>query len=146
MHSRTINEILDYEITPHIAGYGVKKLFHRVSVKCQVCANKLSCSCNLNQMRKIGISCNIEHIDLRDEGGLLWPSKIVAMLTGAIIKLFEWILASNNLMNYYCTSCSSSCAGLLVLKSIVNDILSNLPVLNVWKGEYRWCHSCPKEY
>ena len=113
-----------------IAGYRVKKLFDRKSVNCKAFVDKLSYGHNLDKMNKMRFPHNVEYVDFRYDGGLLWPSRIVVMLTGVVIKLFEQILASEDFMNDYYTSCSSSSIALLFLKSMVFDIMSNSNYFN----------------
>ena len=98
-----INEILEHKITRHIAGWGIKKLMDRTPVKFQVCLNKLTCRFGreIDAMTKNIISCDIEHVDMRDEGGLRWPYRIIVMLTGIIIKKFERFLDCEDWMNEY---------------------------------------------
>ena len=64
---------------PCIAGYGIKKLFNIVTIKCQVRRNKLSYGHGgkLNILHKSRIAHNMSCIDMRDEGGLIWTSRIV---------------------------------------------------------------------
>ena len=76
---------------------------------------------------------------MRDEGGLRWPSKIIVVLTGTIIKIFERFLECEDHVNDYFISCSSSRVALLTLKRMVHDIMSNSPIFNAWKGQ---CHLC----
>ena len=59
-------------------------------------------------------------IDLRDKGGLIWPSRIVVLISGAIVKLFEWFLNSDAKMIDCHMSCSSSRTILMALKDVID--------------------------
>lgn len=40
---------------------------------------------NIDDAKKHSVSCDMSRIDARDKGGLIWPSKLIVMLSGAII-------------------------------------------------------------
>ena len=81
------NNTLNHDIIPYVAGHGIKKLFDKVTIKCHVCTNKLSYGLGhtINLSVKSRISYNISCVDVRDEGGLMWTSRIVVFLCGTII-------------------------------------------------------------
>ena len=37
-----MQNILKYKITPHVAGYGVKKLFSKTGINCKACTNNIT--------------------------------------------------------------------------------------------------------
>ena len=41
-NNESIIHVLNHDVIPYIAGYGIKKLFNRVTIKCQACRNKSS--------------------------------------------------------------------------------------------------------
>ena len=55
-------------------------------------------------------------IELRDEGALIWTSRIVAIMADIIINFFEQFLHNTELKSDYCISCSSSRVALLTFK------------------------------
>ena len=65
------------------------------------------CGINIDDAKKHSVSCNTSHIDARNKGGLIWPSKLIVILLGSMIKIFERFVQSENLMNDYHASCSS---------------------------------------
>ena len=94
---------------------------------------------NIDDAKKHSMSCDMSCIDLRDKGGLIWPSKLIVMLSGSIIKIFERFIQSENLMNDYYASCSSSRVALLALKNLLNDLMSESLFFNAFKGKCRLC-------
>ena len=115
---------------------------------CKVCLNKLTCGFGreLDATRKKAMSCNEKHIGMRDGGGLRWPSKIIVMLTGIIIKIFERFLECDDHMNDYFISCSSSRIALLTLKSMAHEMTLNSSIFNAWKGQCHLCRSYLMKY
>ena len=89
-----INDIPDHKITPCIAGYVVKKLLGNSPIKWKAFLNKITCGhgFKLNSSFKSIIPHNPLHIELRDEGALIWPSRIVVTMAGIIIKKFDIFL------------------------------------------------------
>ena len=78
-------------------------------------------------------------MDLRDKGGLIWPSKIVVLLAGLIIKVFETFLDSENVMNERYLAASSSRIVLTALDEIIMDMLLKSHLHNAFKGECKHC-------
>ena len=136
-----IKNILSNEIIPYIAGFGLKKLLNRIDLKCLTCSNKIIYGCNLSNARINELPYNTTYIKLRDNGGLIWPSRIIVLLTGLNIKIFETFINSENMMNEYYLASSSSCTMLATLKEIIWDIVSKSCTFNAFKGE---CFSCQK--
>ena len=124
-NSTITNEILTNPIVPHVAGHGLKKLFKRIPDKCLCCRIKLMHGINIDGANKHSMSYDTSHIDLRDKGGLIWPSKLIVMLPGSIIKIFERFIQLENLMNDHCASCSSSRVALLALKMSSTTLCQN---------------------
>ena len=110
---------------PQIAGYDVKKLLDRHPIKCLACLNKIAYENGqtLNDHNKNRIPCNTSCIDLRDEGGLRCPSTIIVMFTRIIIKLSDFFLNSEELMNDYHKSCSILRVTLLTFKEMGHEML-----------------------
>ena len=137
-----INDILNHKILPHIAGWGVSTLFKRTPVACKACVNKLTYGIGeVLHFSKYGtMPCNVECIAMRDEDGLRWPSKIIAILTGVIIKVFQRFLDCENCTNDYCISCSSSRVCLLTLKGIMHNVMHCSAIFNAWKGQCNLCN------
>ena len=78
-------------------------------------------------------------MNLRDKGGLVWPSKIVVLLTGLTIKVFETFLDSENMMNECYLAASSSRIVLTALDEIIMDTLLKSHLHNAFKGECKCC-------
>ena len=90
--------------------------------------------CYLCSMRRILISWNEWCTELKDNVDLIWKSKIIALLSGLIIKVFDIFISSKNKTNECYLSCSSSHAVLITLKDIIYEIVSKSFVLNAFKG------------
>ena len=91
-------------------------------------------------MTKNRVSCDAEHVDMRDEGGLRCPSRITAILTGMII-FFERFLDCEDWMNECFLSCFSSRVAFLALKGMAHKMMPISPVFSVWKGNCKSCRS-----
>ena len=132
-----------HDIIPCIAGFGVKKLFGKVTIKCRLCTNALSHGHGrtINALAKSAITCNAHCINMRDEGGLMWPSHVAVLLCGIIIKCFEKILNSNSLMKDCSMSCSNSRVALLAVKEMVHESIARAPNFNTFKDT---CDACGK--
>ena len=61
-------------------------------------------------------------MNLRDKGGLIWPSKIVVFVAGLIIKSSETFLDSEVIMNECYLAALSSRIVLTALKEIIIEI------------------------
>ena len=109
-NSHVVKQIIDHKITPWIAGYDVKKLLHRFPTKFPVCLNAITHGYGhtLNKSNKNRIPYHTSCMNLRDEGCLGHPSRIITTIAGIIINSFERILNTAELINYYHKSCSSS--------------------------------------
>jgi len=127
------------EITPYIAGFGLKKLFKKSNPKCNTCRNKLTYGHDTSDERKKSVGYNILFMNLRDKGGLIWPSKIVVLMTGLTIKAFESFLDSENMMNEYYIAASSSRIVLTALDEIIRDIFLKSYLHNAFKGDCKNC-------
>ena len=135
----------------HVALWDQEIIWYRTPIKCHECLNKLGHT--LDHAVKNRIQCNISHIDLRDEGGLTWPSKIEVLICGIVINIFERFLNSDSLKNDYFASCSSSRVALLTFKEMVQEVISNSHTFNVFKGvdvpyhlfPSTWLGSAPRE-
>ena len=134
-----INSILKHDIIPYIAGYGVKKLMNRTPIYCIECLNTVSHGRNMTDNEKLFMEYNISYMELRDEGGLIWPSKIIVIMYGIIKIIFEEFLQSETLLNDYHHSCSSSRVALMTLKEIIFDIIKESSIFN---DAIRTCNSC----
>ena len=84
---------------PYLAGYRLKKIFDRVPIKYQMCANKLMNGKNLDSTAKTLMSHNISCIKVRCKGGLMLRSRIVIIIVGLIIKLFKLLINSEIMTN-----------------------------------------------
>ena len=118
-------------ITPRTAGFDLKK--SHTCVKYKAYSNKLMHEHDLDRMIKNTMSCDVSHIETRDKGGLMWPSKITALLTGLIMIFFEKLLNSEEKFNACCLSFLSSRTALKTLKETILEIKSNSCVFNVFK-------------
>ena len=103
---KVINGIQDHKITPCISSYGVKKLLGNRPIKEKVFLNKIMCVHNyeLNSSFKSIIAHKKLHIELRDEGVLTWPSRIVVIIAGIIINFlnfFDFFLHNTELKSDY---------------------------------------------
>lgn len=114
---------------PCIAAYGVKKLINRMPIKCIECLNTVSHGWNIANNDKLFVEHNISHIELRDDGGLIWPSKIIIIVRGIIKTIFERFLQSETLLNDY-HHCSSSCVALITLKQMLLDMIKDSTMFN----------------
>ena len=119
-----IKQIIDYKITLHIAGCGLKKLLDRCPMQCPVCLNTITCrhGHTWNDSGKNLIQCDTSCITLRDEGGLRCHSRIIVVSTGTIIKFFDFF-NSVELTNYYHKSCSIPRLTLLTFKEMAHEML-----------------------
>ena len=89
---KVINDIPDHKIILCIEDYGINKLLRNRPIKCKMCLNKITCrhGYELNSSFKSIIAHSTLYIELRDEGDLIWPSRIVVILAGGIIIYFEF--------------------------------------------------------
>ena len=77
----------------------------------------------LNSSFKSIIGHNTLYIELRDEGGLIWPSRIAVIMASVIINFFELFLYESELNSNYCISCSSTRVDLLMFKEMMHEII-----------------------
>ena len=139
LNTTTIKEILSHLIIPYIARYGLKKLLKRTPDNCVCCRNKVMYGINIDDARKSSIAYDISYIHVRDKDSLIWPSKLIVILSGMIIKLFEQFIQSENFMNDYYESCSFSYVALLALKNVVYNMISSSLFFNAFQGKCRSC-------
>ena len=126
-NNEQVTKIINHKITPCIAGCRLTKLMKRTPIKCHSCINKsiYGQGCTLSYQSKRLMSCNTTYLELRDEGGLLWPSKIMACIAGMMKSFFDYFLSSEDLLNDYLVSCPSSRIDLLAMKNVTHDMMSN---------------------
>ena len=77
---------------PNIAGCGFKKILKRTPTTCACCKNKLICGIDIGDIQKNLITHNKKHIELRDKGVLIWPSKLTVVLSGTIVIFLNGFL------------------------------------------------------
>ena len=94
-NNEQITKILNQKIKPCIAGHGLIILTKRTPIKSQQCINKsiYGKGYTLSYQSKSLIAYNTTYLELRDEGGLLWPSRITACIAGMTTSFFEYFLA-----------------------------------------------------
>ena len=78
---------------------------------------------------------NISHMNLRDNGDLMWLSKIIVLIAGLIAKAFGTFLNSEVMMNECYLASSSSRIVLTALKEIIIEILLKSCMYDAFKGE-----------
>ena len=82
---------------------------------------------------------NILFMNLRDKGSLVWPSKIVVLLTGLTIKVFKTFLHSENIMNEYYIAASLSHIVLTGLDEIIRNIFFKFHLYSAFKEDCKYC-------
>ena len=66
------------------------------------------------------IKHNMKHMNLRDEGGLIWPKMNTATLYGIVVTAFNKIIENSTFIKKLQSSTTPSRAGLKVVRDTVN--------------------------
>ena len=132
-------DILEHKIIPYVAGFALKKLMDKCQINCTSCVSKMMHGRNLCGEKIKSLCYNTSCMEIRDEGGLLWPTKEIIFIGGYVIKFFEHFLKSENLLKEYYSSCSSSRMALMAIKKIMSDSIKALTSLDSLTGT---CTSC----
>ena len=78
-----------------ISRYGLKKLMNRNPIKYVTCINKLMLGCNISDNAKTMTKYNKSCMEIRDEGGLMWPTEEIVLIGGLAINFFKRLLRHN---------------------------------------------------
>ena len=81
-----------------MSGCCVKKLTKNKIDECKECIDLFSHGTRLTNEEKGYLEHNMQFINLRDEGGLIWPNMIVVTLCGIVVTTFHAIMNNETMM------------------------------------------------
>ena len=97
---------------PCTSGYILKKMLDRNKFECSEFAKCFSYGKNICDEEKIYQEWNISYLNLRENGGLMWPKLNAVMLFGLVLNALYNILNNEEIMNDFSESTTSSSIGL----------------------------------
>ena len=112
---------------------------NQMLIKCIKCLNTVSHRWNMTNDDKLFMECNILHMELRDEGGLIFLLKVVVIIHRIIKIIFEESFQIETLLNDYYHSYSSSQVVLITLKQILLNIIKDS---TIFIEIIQHCNSC----
>ena len=102
-----------------------KKITKNKIGECEECIEKISCGTNLNEDEKTCLECNIHFMNVRDEGGLMWPKMNAVALCGIAITTFQAIMNDEKIMLDSQSSTTPIRVGLKATRDLLHEKTHN---------------------
>ena len=91
------DKITNDKIIPRVTGHGLKKCLDKKPMPVYKRSNTIAHSLSAPNIMTSEICCNVSFVELRDEGGLLWPTIYVARACGIVVEALNHSLSKENL-------------------------------------------------
>ena len=117
----------------------MKKLVKNNLKGCEKCHAFFAYGKNISDDEKIMLEYNTKFMNIRNEGGLIWPKNNVNTLCGIVVTTFSNLLKDSKLMSYFNESATSSRVGLQVLQCMIESKIQNHPILKITNST---CDNC----